>query len=127
MKYSVSLLCLAFVGSAMAATTYTDKYDKVDLDALMRNERLFKNYVNCLLDKGACRPDGLELKNVLPDALKTDCQKCTDAQKEGTKKIIRHLIKNKRDWWNELEAKYDPKKVYVTKYSSELRSEGIVL
>lgn len=65
--------------------------------------------------------------DVLPDALKTDCQKCTEAQKQGTKKIIRHLIKNKRTWWNDLEKKYDPTKIYVTRYSGEFEKEGIVL
>ncbi|XP_044746305.1 ejaculatory bulb-specific protein 3-like [Coccinella septempunctata] len=128
MKYAaVVVLVFGFVSFARSASTYTDKFDKVDLDALVKNERLFKTYVNCLLDKGPCQPDGLELKTHLPDALLTECIHCTDAQKEGTRKVIRHLLQHKREWWNELEAKYDPKKVYVTKYRDELKKEGIEL
>lgn len=63
MKYLVALLCLVFVESIIAATTYSDKYDKIDLDAIIRNDRLFNNYVNCLLDKGPCRSDGIQLKS----------------------------------------------------------------
>ncbi|XP_045460029.1 ejaculatory bulb-specific protein 3-like [Harmonia axyridis] len=127
MKYAVVIFVFFGLVCLSRPATYEDKYDKIDLDAIIKNERLFKTYVNCLLDKGPCRPDGLELKNNLLDALQTDCQKCTTAQKDGSRKIIRHLIQNKREWWNELEAKYDPKKVYVTKYAVELKKDGIVL
>lgn len=37
------------------------------------------------------------------------------------------MIKNKREWWNELEAKYDPDGTYKKKYEEELKKEGIVL
>lgn len=42
---------------------YTSKYDNVDLDEIIRHKRLLLNYVNCLLDKGHCSPDGQELKS----------------------------------------------------------------
>lgn len=42
---------------------YTTKYDNVDLDEIIKSERLLKNYVNCLLEKGKCTPDGTELKS----------------------------------------------------------------
>lgn len=32
---------------------------------------------------------------VLPDALKTDCSKCTDVQKDRSEKVIKFLIKNR--------------------------------
>lgn len=43
--------------------TYTTKYDNVDLDDILKNERLLKSYVDCLLEKGTCTPDGLELRS----------------------------------------------------------------
>lgn len=42
---------------------YTTKYDNIDLDEIIKSDRLLKNYVNCLLDKGKCTPDGAELKS----------------------------------------------------------------
>nr|QUP79548.1 chemosensory protein 2 [Monochamus saltuarius] len=119
----VSLLfvvVLALVVSIRADEKYTTKYDNVDLDEIIKSDRLLKNYVNCLLDKGNCSPDGTELKKVLPDALLTDCSKCSATQKNGSKKIIRHLIDNKADWYKELEAKYDKEGVYKKKYEEEL-------
>lgn len=47
---------------ALADDRYTTKYDNVDLDTILTSDRLLKNYVNCLLDKGSCTPDGKELK-----------------------------------------------------------------
>lgn len=45
-----------------AEDKYTTKFDNIDLDQILQSERLIKNYVDCVLDKGACTPDGKELK-----------------------------------------------------------------
>lgn len=42
---------------------YETKYDNIDLDELLKNDRLRKNYVKCLLNEGPCTPDGLELRS----------------------------------------------------------------
>lgn len=60
------LLIIAYHQSQVYAeetSTYTTKYDGVNLDEVLGNDRLFNNYVNCLLDNGPCTPDGKELKS----------------------------------------------------------------
>lgn len=42
---------------------YETKYDNIDLDELLKNDRLRKNYVKCLLNQGPCTPDAQELKS----------------------------------------------------------------
>nr|CAJ01492.1 hypothetical protein [Tribolium castaneum] len=126
MKTLVLVLFVAVVSVVFAADKYTTKYDNIDLNQILKSDRLLKNYVNCLLDRGKCSPDGQELKNNLADALQTSCSKCSQRQQDGSRTIIRYLIKNKRDWWNELEAKYDPTGIYKNKYADELKAEGIV-
>nr|QFO46789.1 chemosensory protein [Cylas formicarius] len=124
------VLFVACLGIALAKpqeAKYTTKYDNVDLDEIIKSDRLMKNYVNCLLEKGNCTPDGAELKKHLPDALHTDCSKCSETQKNGSKKIMRHLIDNKPDWWKQLEDKYDKEGTYKKKYREELSKEGIQL
>lgn len=44
-------------------TKYTTKYDNIDIDRILVSQRLLRNYVNCLLDKGPCTPEGKELKS----------------------------------------------------------------
>lgn len=52
------------MGTALG-TTYTNKYDDVNLDEILHNERLLTNYVKCLKDVGPCTPDATELKSNL--------------------------------------------------------------
>lgn len=64
-------LCLTFIFLILCTTVwseetkqkYTTKYDNIDLENVVKNERLLKTYVDCLLEKGRCTPDGLELKS----------------------------------------------------------------
>lgn len=44
-------------------SSYTTKYDNINLNDLMKNDRMRKNYVACLLNEGPCTPDGSELKS----------------------------------------------------------------
>ncbi|CAH2000711.1 unnamed protein product [Acanthoscelides obtectus] len=105
---------------------YTTKYDNIDLDRILSNERLLKNYVNCLMDKGRCTRDATELKQILPDALATDCSKCNEKQKSGAKKVAEFLIKNKPESWKELVKKYDSDGKYRTSHAEELKRHGII-
>uniref|UniRef100_A0A6P7FY73 Ejaculatory bulb-specific protein 3-like n=1 Tax=Diabrotica virgifera virgifera TaxID=50390 RepID=A0A6P7FY73_DIAVI len=123
MKTIIVLIAIVAALAFVNAQKYTTKYDNVDLDTIIKSDRLLLNYVNCLLEKGKCTADGLELKKYLPDALLTDCSKCSEAQKKGSKKIIRHLIDNKPDWYTELEAKYDKDRTYKKKYEEEIKSD----
>ncbi|XP_065168920.1 ejaculatory bulb-specific protein 3 [Atheta coriaria] len=104
---------------------YTTKYDNVDLQEILKNKRLLKNYVNCLLDKGNCSPDGAELKKNLPDAIENECSKCSQTQKDGSRVVLHHLIDNEQEWWKQLEAKYDPTGTYKKKYQEQAAKEGI--
>ncbi|KAL0278740.1 UNVERIFIED_CONTAM: hypothetical protein PYX00_000471 [Menopon gallinae] len=105
----------AILIGVLQAEKYTAKWDNINVDEILSSERLLKNYMNCLMERGSCTPDGAELKKNLPDALETDCSKCTDKQKENTEKVVDFLIIEKPDWWEELQKKYDPTGIYYEK------------
>lgn len=67
MKFSLALLALACVFGIISAqkAAYTTKYDNVDVDSILSNKRVLDNYIKCLMDKGACTPEGRELKSEL--------------------------------------------------------------
>ncbi|KAG5342063.1 PEB3 protein, partial [Acromyrmex charruanus] len=121
----VLALFLLVVAVVLAEEKYTTKYDNIDLDTILTSDRLLKNYVNCLLDKGSCTPDGKELKEVLPDALMTECHKCSEKQKKGTEKVVRYLVNKKPETWEQLKKKYDPTGKYSIKYTDEAHKQGI--
>ncbi|XP_033339734.1 chemosensory protein 3 [Megalopta genalis] len=133
MKYGVlCLLALVAVTCVSArpeedkpATKYTNKFDNIDIDQILKSDRLLSNYYKCLMDEGRCTPEGTELKRVLPDALATECSKCTEKQREVTEKVVKFLVDNKPEMWKKLSKKYDPDGVYKNKYEKEAGKHGI--
>ncbi|THK33220.1 ejaculatory bulb-specific protein 3 [Diachasma alloeum] len=107
---------LIAVALAEERPMYTTKYDKFDIDSIIKNDRLFKNYIDCLMDEKPCTPEGNEFKRNLPDALETGCASCSKAQKTMAEKFYHHVIDNRIDDWMRLENKYDPRGNYRKNY-----------
>ncbi|XP_019866897.1 ejaculatory bulb-specific protein 3 [Aethina tumida] len=125
MKFVVILLGL--VCAVYAEEKYTTKYDNINLDEILKSDRLSKRYLDCVLDKVKCTPDGEDLKKHIPDALQTNCSKCSEKQFAAVKKVLAHLIENKREWYDELAAKYDPEGNYKKMYYEQYKKEGLNL
>lgn len=121
------LVAVALIGFAAAQEKYTNKYDSIDVDEILKSDRLFKNYYKCLLDQGRCTPEGNELKRVLPEALETACAKCSERQRNTSARAIKFLSENRPAEWKVLRAKYDPNNRFSTRYQSVGRQQGIKL
>lgn len=128
MKYAlIAILVTLAVVAARPDTTYTSRFDNVDVDRILNTKRLFDSYFKCLMGEGKCTPDGKELKTLLPDALKTNCEKCTPKQRDGTDRVLRFIVKNKPEEWEKLRAKYDPENQYIQKYRESAAARGITI
>lgn len=79
------------VGIVSCEQTYDVKYDNVDVDEILKSDRLLSNYIHCLMEEGPCTEDGRDLKDTLPDAISTDCSQCTEKQREGSNKIMHFM------------------------------------
>ncbi|XP_054277357.1 ejaculatory bulb-specific protein 3-like [Macrosteles quadrilineatus] len=121
------LAVLVVCGLAVVAADdqYTTKYDDVDLDNVLRNNRLLRNYHNCIMDKGPCTPDAQELKKNLPEALDSECAKCSEKQKQGAEKVLKFLYEKKPQMFKELESKFDPDGKYRAKYKKRIEAAGV--
>jgi len=62
---------------------------------------------------------------MLPEALANKCADCTEKQREGSEKIIKFIVENKKDMWKELQAKYDPQGKYKDLYKEEAKNLNI--
>lgn len=51
--------------------SYTNKYDNIDIDQVLASKRLVSSYVQCLLDKKPCTPEGAELRSTYLTTLST--------------------------------------------------------
>ncbi|XP_026320941.1 ejaculatory bulb-specific protein 3-like [Hyposmocoma kahamanoa] len=117
----VCILALVAIVAARPDTTYTDRYDNINIDEILNNKRLLTPYIKCMLDQGKCSAEGKELKSHIKEALETYCEKCNDTQKTKTRQVISHLVNNENEYWNQLTEKYDPDHKYTKKYEDELR------
>ncbi|EDV99794.1 GH12519 [Drosophila grimshawi] len=106
------------INASDEGAAYDSKFDNVDLDEILGQARLLNNYIKCLENQGPCTPDAKMLKDILPDAMMTDCVKCTEKQKYGAEKVTRHLIDNRPNDWERLEKIYDPEGSYRIKYEA---------
>ncbi|CAB3231656.1 unnamed protein product [Arctia plantaginis] len=118
----IILIALCVVIATAKPATYTDKWDNINVDEILESQRLMNAYVDCLLDKGRCTPDGKALKETLPDALEHECSKCTEKQKIGSDKVIKHLVNKRPDLWKELSVKYDPENIYQERYKDKIEA-----
>ncbi|XP_041777829.1 ejaculatory bulb-specific protein 3-like [Anopheles merus] len=115
-RFLLLLLFVAIVLGEPANETYVTKYDNIDLEEIFSSKRLMDNYMNCLKNVGPCTPDGRELKDNLPDALMSDCVKCSEKQRIGSDKVIKFIVANRPDDFAILEQLYDPTGEYRRKY-----------
>ncbi|XP_066259552.1 ejaculatory bulb-specific protein 3-like [Euwallacea similis] len=99
---------------------YTSRYDSLNLDQILSNKRVLNNYVKCVLDEGPCTAEGRELKAHIPEAIQTNCVKCTETQKNFVRRGAKHLIKNNPKEWMKIARKYDPKGQYANQFNQFL-------
>ncbi|XP_052865499.1 uncharacterized protein LOC128271871 isoform X3 [Anopheles cruzii] len=119
---SALLAFLNFVKSQeLARTLYSPRYDNLDIDTILGSNRLVSNYVDCLLSRKPCPPEGKDLKRILPEALRTKCARCSPIQKENALKIITRLYIDYPDQYRALRERWDPSGEYNRRFEEYLR------
>ncbi|XP_058799873.1 uncharacterized protein LOC131669181 [Phymastichus coffea] len=100
-KYLIIFVaCLAVSSYAEEEERYPDKYDHLDVDAILENDRLRNQYYKCFLDTAPCvTADAIFFKERIPEAIVTKCRKCTDKQKEAFNKIAIWFDEHDREGW----------------------------
>ncbi|XP_053673528.1 uncharacterized protein LOC128723788 [Anopheles nili] len=119
---STLLAFLNFVKSQdVARSLYSTRYDNLDIDTILGSNRLVSNYVDCLLSRKPCPPEGKDLKRILPEALRTKCTRCSPIQKENALKIITRLYYDYPDQYRALRERWDPSGEYHRRFEEYLR------
>jgi len=59
----------------------------------------------------------------LPDALQTDCAKCTSKQIEIVRRASKHLMEKRPADWEKLQQKFDPESKYQETFARFLKEE----
>ncbi|XP_012534621.1 ejaculatory bulb-specific protein 3 [Monomorium pharaonis] len=99
LSYIVTIISIAIM-CVVAKELYSDKYDNTDVASILQNDKLRNQYYNCVIEKSPCiTADAKFLKEVIFEALYTNCERCTDKQKEEFKVIMEWYTKNKPEEW----------------------------
>lgn len=63
MKFVVVFLFAVIVSINAGNEKYSSRFDEIDVDSVLSNERLIKQHHECLMDRGTCTKDLTELKS----------------------------------------------------------------
>ncbi|XP_011701602.1 PREDICTED: ejaculatory bulb-specific protein 3-like [Wasmannia auropunctata] len=86
-----------------AEETYSDRYDDVDIEGILANQKLREQYYNCFIGNAPCRTaDAKFFSGVLGEAMQTQCKKCTEKQKALLDRMADWYTTNKPDAWEAL-------------------------
>ncbi|XP_008557663.1 ejaculatory bulb-specific protein 3-like [Microplitis demolitor] len=118
MKIFVVLLLGLTLQEAIAAYQTITLPPNLDLDAMLGNDRLMRNYIQCLMDEGSCPAVVKKVKGVIISSLKNDCRNCDSEVKKSAEKMIKFLIERRPADWARLTAKYDPSGRITKKYKT---------
>ncbi|KAG8041730.1 hypothetical protein G9C98_007034 [Cotesia typhae] len=87
LKVFILVILCAGIGFA-EEKLYSDKYDHIDVDAILRNPRQRNGYYNCFAEMGPCvTADAKFFRDHFPEAIVTNCKKCTPKQLENFDKL----------------------------------------
>nr|ALG36155.1 chemosensory protein 2 [Sclerodermus sp. MQW-2015] len=104
----VALLALATIAfvCGQEEELYSDRYDYIDADDILKNERLRNQYYKCFYGSGPCvTADAKFFKNNFGEAIVTKCKKCTQKQISNFDKMIVWYNENAPDQWEALVKK----------------------
>nr|QPZ89236.1 chemosensory protein 2 [Dendroctonus adjunctus] len=121
MKFCGVLVLLLQIAVCLCQT-YTSRFDTINIDEILSNKRVLNNYVRCVLDEGPCTAEGRELRTHIPEALRTNCAKCTPSQQKFVRKGANFLIKNDPNQWSRITKKFDPEGKFAAQFHQFLNA-----
>ncbi|XP_038211417.1 ejaculatory bulb-specific protein 3-like [Zerene cesonia] len=117
-----SCFILLLSSTLILADFYSPRYDDFDIQPLLENNRILIGYTKCFLDQGPCTPEAKDFKKAIPESLETSCGKCSPKQKQLIRTVIRAIIDNHPDVWEQLVHKYDKDKKYRDTFNKFIES-----
>ncbi|KYN04073.1 PREDICTED: ejaculatory bulb-specific protein 3-like [Cyphomyrmex costatus] len=101
LSLTVTIIAIALVCVfAAEKELYSDRYDDINIEDILANEKLRTQYYNCLAGIARCKTaDAKFFSDVIGEALQTQCRKCTEKQKNLLDTLVDWYTKNKPEDW----------------------------
>ncbi|CAH0590221.1 unnamed protein product [Chrysodeixis includens] len=110
MKFFYALSVLLVLASVQAEETYSTENDDLDIDAVVADLDTLKGFVGCFMDTVTCHTVAADFKKDIPEAINTNCLKCTQAQKHIFHKFLLGLKEKLPADYESFKAKFDPER-----------------
>lgn len=62
MNYVLALLALAALAAIASAQPAPQALENIDVDNVLKNDKLVRRYIDCVLERGRCEKNGSDLK-----------------------------------------------------------------
>nr|UDM59699.1 putative chemosensory protein 6 [Corcyra cephalonica] len=122
MKTIIALCIVIAAVVSRPQDLYNSQFDNFNAEEVAGNVRLLKNYGKCFLDQGPCTAEGSDFKRVIPEALRTNCGRCTPKQRVLIRTIVQAFKTKLPDIWGGLVEKHDPEGIYKADFDRFLNS-----
>ncbi|XP_011690645.1 PREDICTED: ejaculatory bulb-specific protein 3-like [Wasmannia auropunctata] len=106
--YIVTIMGIALMCGVLAEEVelYSSRFDDIDADSILQNDRLRDQYYNCFMGSAPCiTADARFFKEIFSDALQSKCKRCTEKQKQMMDSLVDYFTKNKPEQWEALVRK----------------------
>ncbi|XP_039759562.1 ejaculatory bulb-specific protein 3-like [Pararge aegeria] len=110
MKYLVILALFAFV-AARPSDDYS-RYEIFEVDDIVGNVRLLGGYTKCFEGLGKCTPEAAHFKKLIPEAMQSSCNKCSEHQRTLIARVIQAIVEKLPEDWKKLNQIHDPEGKY---------------
>ncbi|XP_012531699.1 putative odorant-binding protein A10 [Monomorium pharaonis] len=89
---TIIAVTLACVLAEEYVELYSNRYDDVDIEGILTNDKLRMQYYQCFMGTSPCKTaDAKFFNDVIGEALQTQCKRCTEKQK--------HLLDRLAEWY----------------------------
>ncbi|XP_020298694.1 ejaculatory bulb-specific protein 3-like [Pseudomyrmex gracilis] len=104
---TVTILVTIITFTCVAAREFYDsKHDLLDIRNVLENKEERTDYYNCFIEAAPCKTDASKFfKEIFPEALTTQCKKCTPKQSEIMRTTIEWYLEHEPLNWAHLVAK----------------------
>ncbi|XP_011160348.1 allergen Tha p 1 [Solenopsis invicta] len=93
---AMSALMCVFAGDL---GLYPSELDDLDVVALLADAAWRQQSDDCFLNKGPCSEEQKYLNDLFREAVRTDCERCTDKQRQIMNTITEWYEQNEADVW----------------------------
>ncbi|XP_073953871.1 allergen Tha p 1-like [Choristoneura fumiferana] len=100
--YLILLIC---VGVPLVSS-YDQKFDMIDIEAIVNNDFIHRAVNVCILGEVDCGPYWDEVKELAPEIAKDHCAHCTPRQQVVIKTYVSETKRKYPKTWNKISKKY---------------------